>query len=112
MESSVSQQGGGVELVFLGSGTSAGIPMIGCRCEVCTSSNPRDNSSGGTCTGTTACSGPSRDSQRLHGAEEADADTSCANGWEADDGSGWSQGDYGNPELGCQERSRQNGTPG
>lgn len=27
---------------FLGTGTSAGIPMIGCSCSVCTSSNPRD----------------------------------------------------------------------
>ncbi len=32
-----------VELLFLGTGTSAGIPMIGCHCEVCSSADPRDH---------------------------------------------------------------------
>ncbi len=29
-------------ITFLGTGTSQGIPMIGCNCEVCTSEDPRD----------------------------------------------------------------------
>src|SRR5262249_39630044 len=29
------------ELVFLGTGTSTGVPVIGCQCEVCQSENPR-----------------------------------------------------------------------
>jgi phosphoribosyl 1,2-cyclic phosphate phosphodiesterase len=31
-----------VELTFLGTGTSHGIPVIGCQCSVCTSSNPKN----------------------------------------------------------------------
>ena len=32
-----------LKITVLGSGTSVGVPMIGCHCAVCTSSDPRDN---------------------------------------------------------------------
>lgn len=32
-----------LQISFLGTGTSTGVPMLACDCEVCTSSNPKDN---------------------------------------------------------------------
>ena len=31
-----------MRITLLGTGTSTGVPMIGCRCAVCTSADPRD----------------------------------------------------------------------
>lgn len=41
----MNQRASRVEAIILGSGTSHGVPMIGCHCAVCTSSDPRDRRS-------------------------------------------------------------------
>ncbi len=35
----------GLQLLFVGTGTSAGVPMIGCHCPVCSSDDPRNHRS-------------------------------------------------------------------
>ena len=32
-----------MEIIITGSGTSQGVPVIGCSCEVCKSNNEKDN---------------------------------------------------------------------
>jgi phosphoribosyl 1,2-cyclic phosphate phosphodiesterase len=32
-----------IRVRILGSGTSVGVPVIGCKCETCMSADPRDN---------------------------------------------------------------------
>lgn len=42
MEMYMSNEYGSARLTFLGTGTSLGVPIIGCKCETCMSKDPRD----------------------------------------------------------------------
>ena len=42
MEDNVKEKNQRLRVTLLGTGTSGGVPSLGCQCEVCRSQNPRD----------------------------------------------------------------------